>query len=262
VIYRLAAIDLDATLLGPALTLSERNGAALHRLAERGVVVAVATARWRHAALRPFDGLGRELAAIACAGADVRLAGGEVVRQDPLPAAFVPFLAELCERAGWEASLCLPDRVYGLAPQLPPWAASAPSHYVPVTSLAGTDLEGLLSVLAQAPPGDPHTGELLGWSESVATYRALTAAGGEILQVNAAGVDKGTGLLALCAALGVDPGEAVAFGDSEVDLPMFAAAGLRVAVANATPEVKARADLITGNAADDGVAEAIERIWA
>lgn len=49
----------------------------------------------------------------------------------------------------------------------------------------------------------------------------------------------------------------VVFGDSFNDLPMFEEADLRVAVANALPEVKAKADIIIGNHDEDAVAEFI-----
>ena len=53
---------------------------------------------------------------------------------------------------------------------------------------------------------------------------------------------------------GVDPAEAVAFGDMPNDLPMLAWAGRGVAMANGHPAVLAAADEVTGSNDEDGVA--------
>lgn len=63
------------------------------------------------------------------------------------------------------------------------------------------------------------------------------------LEWNPASVDKGTGLVQVAALLGVPMAEVVAVGDAENDLPMFAAAGLAVAVAGAAPRAVEMADL-------------------
>ena len=76
----------------------------------------------------------------------------------------------------------------------------------------------------------------------------------DTLDMAPAGVDKGSGVRRALAALGVDPTDAIGFGDAMNDLAMFAVVGHRVAVANAAVEVLAAADEVTGAVADDGVA--------
>lgn len=78
------------------------------------------------------------------------------------------------------------------------------------------------------------------------------------LEVNAPGVTKGRGLLALAAELGLDRRQVMACGDSGNDLEMIRAAGLGVAMGNASPDVLAAADVITLDNNHDGVAAAIE----
>lgn len=258
--YRLLAIDLDGTLLNSSGTVGERTIAALRRAAAEGIVIAPATARWYQAAVRPFAAMSIEVAAIASAGADVRGPGGNVVQQDHLPQDFARFVAELCDRAGWPATLAVPGKAYRRANELPPWAANAPEWLQPVTSLGDVDLSELLAVLAEPDEGDPRMHELLAWDDRVSIYNAVSFAGDGMVTVTARGVDKGTGLLALCHALGIPPAEAVAFGDSEVDLPMMRAAGLAIAVANATGEVKAAADIVIPGPDADGVGEWLETV--
>ena len=79
------------------------------------------------------------------------------------------------------------------------------------------------------------------------------------LEVIAGGIDKGIGLRFLLDHLGIDAGEVLAMGDGGSDLPLLQAAGIGVAMANATAEVKAAADYITTSCDEDGVAVALEK---
>ena len=51
----------------------------------------------------------------------------------------------------------------------------------------------------------------------------------------------------------------VAFGDNLNDLPLFEGADIRIAVANAVPEIKASADFVCGANTEDGVVRYIAR---
>jgi Cof subfamily protein (haloacid dehalogenase superfamily) len=260
--YRLIAIDLDGTLLNSRGVISPATGEALQRAASAGILLAPATARWYQAAVRPFEALGLQVAAIASAGADVRGADGTVLAQDPLPPDFAAFVADLCDRAGWPATLAVPSKAYRRANELPPWAASAPEWLLPVTHLRDADLSGLLAVLAEPQPGDPYLPELEAWRGRVSMHAALVYNGDGMVTLTAPGVDKGSGLLALCRSLGIDPAEAVAIGDSEVDIPMLAVAGLGVCMESGTPETRAAAHRLIPSPDDDGIAVLIDELLA
>ena len=79
------------------------------------------------------------------------------------------------------------------------------------------------------------------------------------LEINAPGVTKGSALLALAEHLGLARSQLMAMGDSGNDLAMLQAAGLGVAMGNATEEVKAAADAVSADNNHDGVAVAIEK---
>ena len=80
------------------------------------------------------------------------------------------------------------------------------------------------------------------------------------------GIDKATGLMAALDELGLPIDGVVAVGDAENDVPMLAASGLGVAVANALPAVKAAAGWVTAGERGAGVAELIDHLlgpsWA
>ncbi len=221
-------------------------------------MIAPATARWYQASIRPFVPLLIPVASVASAGSDVRLPSGDPVLQRALPADFAAFIADLCDRANWDATLATPDFAYRRSDELPPWAANAPEWLKPVTHLRDADLSQLLSVLADLAPDDPHMAELDAWAGRLTVRQAVAYTGGTLLTVTAAGVDKGSALLALCEAMGVDPADAIAIGDSDVDVPMFEVVGHSVAMANASDAVKAAATTVTASADEDGVAKALK----
>ena len=79
------------------------------------------------------------------------------------------------------------------------------------------------------------------------------------LEVIPSAVNKGEGLKSVCRAAGIDIRAAMAFGDSENDIPMLRAAGLGIAMGNAGPDVKAAADAVTLSNNDNGIAAALAR---
>lgn len=78
------------------------------------------------------------------------------------------------------------------------------------------------------------------------------------LDITAPRANKGDGVAALAAALGVDLARTLVIGDQMNDLAMFARAGLSVAMGNGPEVVKAAASHVTGANDADGVAQAID----
>lgn len=79
------------------------------------------------------------------------------------------------------------------------------------------------------------------------------------LEINAVGVNKANGLKALCSRLGIDMSECIAVGDAENDEEMLKAAGLKVAMGNATDRVKTIADVVAPDCENSGVAWVINQ---
>ena len=82
----------------------------------------------------------------------------------------------------------------------------------------------------------------------------------QYLEVVPKGMNKGLAVARMCQMLGVEIADAVAVGDEANDLSMIRSAGVGVAMANGTGEVKAAANYITTRDNNhDGVAEVVER---
>lgn len=71
------------------------------------------------------------------------------------------------------------------------------------------------------------------------------------------GVTKASGLLLALDLMDAPKDGIIGFGDGENDLPLFEESDIAIAVANALPEVKAKADIVTTLTGGRGVAEQI-----
>jgi len=80
------------------------------------------------------------------------------------------------------------------------------------------------------------------------------------LEINQKGVEKGTGLAALCEYLNISLDETAAVGDGEADIAMLRMAGLSIAMENAQELVKQSATLVAPHNDSDGAVWAIEQI--
>ena len=75
--------------------------------------------------------------------------------------------------------------------------------------------------------------------------------------ITAQDADKGKGILAMAAHLGIDPACTMAFGDGGNDTAMIKAAGIGVAMGNALESLKQVADFTTSSVDDNGILNAL-----
>lgn len=80
------------------------------------------------------------------------------------------------------------------------------------------------------------------------------------LDVTALAANKGDGITLLAKAMDTPLAVTCAIGDQANDVPMFARAGLSIAMGQGPAEVRAKADEVTASNDADGVAQAISRI--
>lgn len=268
--YSLLAVDMDGTLLNSKKEVTPRCAAAVRAALARGVCVALATGRCYRQVQRYFARFPALRYAITSSGAAIadRLEDRIVCAQE-LPAAEAARLVEAAQPSdvfpilfsGGEA-LYRPDLLAQMEHfELAPYARTFAESCTPVPDLERVFLRA------------PHPAEKLdlyfATPEGRADYlRRVDGATAELvpcdlagLEINAAGVNKGTGLAALCAHLGVPLSAAVAVGDAENDVSMLRTAGLAVAMGNALDAVKVEADAVVSDCDHDGVAEVIERYF-
>jgi Cof subfamily protein (haloacid dehalogenase superfamily) len=257
---------MDGTLLTvEGTSVSARNAAALRRASEAGARVVIATGRpvvW----LGPVIDAGFAGTAVCMNGAIVYdIAAGQIVSSAPLlPESMQAFVEAL---TGYTDDFSL--AVERLGESLRDfWAEATYDHPWAVGGYQVTDRWSLLA--------DP-AGKLLvrGTGDSASLAKAARAGAAEagvedqlsitystddgLIEVAAAGVNKGYALQQLAQSWGIDASEAVAFGDMPNDVEMLTWAGHGVAMANAHPDVHAVASEIAPHHGDDGVAAVLER---
>jgi phosphoglycolate phosphatase (TIGR01487 family) len=84
---------------------------------------------------------------------------------------------------------------------------------------------------------------------------------GFAIHLQAAGVNKGMAMQELAREMGLFLDEIMAIGDSENDIDMLRAAGVGVAVANASEPVRLAADWVTRETYGDGFVEAVKKYY-
>jgi Cof subfamily protein (haloacid dehalogenase superfamily) len=265
---RLVALDVDGTVLTPQHTITDATRDAVADARARGVRVVLASSR-SPLGLRPIlNTLGlRDEWFIAYQGALVaRWAGPtdlDVLHETRLESATARALEHHAETAGlsvgrytalqWRVSrldstIHRESKITGERALLSsPDQLDRAGDPHKLLLIAGTpQLLPPLDALAAHPPTGTH---------AVRSHRTY-------LEITAAGVDKAAGLTALTAHLRISPSHTAAVGDGDNDVAMFAAAGLTIAMGQASPNVQGHADYITASNAQDGVAAALSRMRA
>lgn len=79
------------------------------------------------------------------------------------------------------------------------------------------------------------------------------------VSVTSATATKLHSVLEITKRIGVDPKDTIGIGDGYNDYPLLSACGLKIAMGNAVPELKAIADFIAPTVEEDGVAVVIEK---
>ena len=79
-------------------------------------------------------------------------------------------------------------------------------------------------------------------------------------EVSRRDINKGKAMEGVCAFLGADIKDTIAFGDSMNDMAMIRAAGLSVAMGNAERRILEAADIVCESCSDAGVARQLERL--
>lgn len=88
---------------------------------------------------------------------------------------------------------------------------------------------------------------------------AMARSADTFIEIFPGGVNKGSALRSVCRELGIRVEETIAIGDQELDIPMIEAAGVGIAMGNAIPELKAKADFVTKTNNEAGIAYALEQ---
>ena len=268
---KMIGLDLDGTLLTDKKELTDRTKAALRRAIELGITVLVASGRpWMGVPeeLRNFPGMRYALTSNGARIIDTKDDG--VIEEHLLSPELALKALAVCGKYDTLQEVYFDGQGYAPEDQM---AYVEKYHrnpsmceYMRKTRLPVKDIRKLVEQenrgldKVQALFADMDERETA-WKE-LEQEKGLELVGSlqYNIEINAAGVNKGTGLVNLGRMLGIRRKEIMAFGDGDNDIAMLREAGFGVAMANADEQVKAAADYITLSNEEEGVAEAIERL--
>lgn len=273
--FRLIVLDIDGTLLDPSDVVTPVVREAIAQARALGIEVALATGR-RLRSTRPIvEELGIALPLVVHNGALVwdtaqdRALSEATFDRPSLEVAVETALEHelgllLIRSPESGERIALPEVPGSAAALVEAAVATRPGDIERLSLDELVDLSDVLTVDLFAPEDELrrvtaqlaqrgfelfHTGPLT-WHTNPPFWAA---------NAHMPGTTKASGVAVLAARLGITLQDVLAIGDGENDLPLLEAAGFGVAMGNAAPQVKARADAVVSGHDEDGVAEAIER---
>jgi len=259
---RLVVCDIDGTMVRHDKSLPDANVAAGKRLVAHGTALTLISARPMSGMLWIADALAIDGPFGAFNGGTIFDRNGVVGTPQRLPPDVAWKILAMLDEAKIDVWLFAHNRWY---------ARDADNPHVPREKLSSgllptlrNDLESLCAE-ADKIVGVSDDKELLKKTEAAmhqATQGQATVALSQpyFLDATALLANKGDGVAAVAAAMNI-PIEAVAvIGDMPNDLPMFARAGLSIAMGQAPEQVRSAADWTTTSNEDNGVAVAIDRL--
>ena len=254
------AVDLDRTLIAKDAALRPRTREAIARVRARGVHVIVVTGRMFRA-VRPYlEEAGLDDPVVCYQGAVVAdPVSGEFLRHVPIPREVALEAIDAVVAAGFHMNCYVNDLLYvaEVTPEARAYAdfQGLEIHEVgPLHEWLHDDPTKLVAV------GDPAALDTLE-AELKPRFRGRLFVSKSLpyfLEFAHPDVSKGAGLQWVADLLGFTAAETVACGDGENDRELLDWAGFRVAVANAHPEILARADLVVPDVEHEGVADLFE----
>lgn len=267
---KMIGLDLDGTLLNDKKEITPYTKEVLRKAIERGIVVLAATGR-------PLTGIPREFRDFPGIRYALTSNGARIIDQQENRIIEEKLLApeqalkvlEICGRYDTLQEVYFDGQGYigqDKLPQIEKYHKNPNMwEYVRTTRIPVPDIYGLVR---QENRGLDKTQALFAdMDERLRAWKELEAEGGVELvgslryniEINASGVNKGTGLVRLGEYLGIRREEIMACGDGDNDEAMLREAGFGVAMENAEENVKQAADYITSSNEEEGVAKAIEK---
>jgi Cof subfamily protein (haloacid dehalogenase superfamily) len=257
----LVATDLDGTLVRSDGTISERSREVIAEVEALGVPVVFVTGRPLRWAEDVFDHVGDHGLAVVSNGALVWDVAADLprLRREIDAATVLRVCAEL--RAAVPGSAFAVETLAGIGLE-PGFMERHPvpdgARRAPIDELVDRPVVKLLARHEELEPQAYWDAAEAAVGEHVTITWSSTST---LLEISAAGVTKASTLALVAAELGVAAEDVVAFGDMPNDLPMLAWAGTPYAMANAHPSVLAAVDHVAPSNDDDGVAEALVRVF-
>ena len=270
---KMVVIDLDGTLLNDNKIISSRNKKALKALQEMGVIVVFASGRTNFMmSLYKYPYVVCDYHISFNGGMIEELKTGNIIKKVAInPETSMEVWKYLSAKA--KTYTCYTEKMMYFTDESKSKIRKKINNY---TALAKQEKINLLPNMNELERREiPHKAEQnvlkfvayeedLGWITDFEDFTnafldlRIEATGYGLTGVFDQNVSKESAIRTLCEKLNISTTEVAAFGDYDNDLNMFNVAGIKVAMQNATQELKNYADYICPNNNNDGIAQFIE----
>lgn len=254
--YKLVAFDMDGTLLNSEKKISDKTVEAINKAIDAGKIVILNTGRCP-AELKEYREVLPRLRYVNCVSGALVYDYEEErsIYESPLSEEEVKTLIQISKETDEMVHLMGITSVVE-KDKVPHMNDYYMGVYQPMYEEVTTKVDNIYDYYV----GNPYSVHKLNiYHHSKAaryhTRKAIKATG---LEMNAKGVDKGTGLKQLCHHLGISIEETIVVGDADNDKEALETAGLAVAMGNAKESIKEISDVIVSDNDHDGCAEVIE----
>ena len=266
--YKLAAFDMDGTLLNSRKEIPSSAVLACKRAAAAGRIVALDTGRAvTELTIFPLTEMGIRYGSCACGTVIYDFEDSLVLAKKTIPESLVPTIVEASGLEDLMLQVMVDGISYVEAADVKRMEHFQMGVYQPLyeatTSYADdvrafalehADRINKMNLYHASPEGRARTLSRLSSLPLDFTFAETTS-----LEITPQGISKGTGLADLCSVLGISIAEAIGVGDAFNDVPMLEMAGLGVAMGNSNEAALGAADVVVGDNDHDGIAEVIDR---
>lgn len=266
---KLIVFDLDGTLLNEYGEIGKDTIKLVGELRKKGMRFSFATGRLHSAIIMHAETLGLESPLISLDGSYIKDSkNGSIIFESYIPEKYVERAEKMADRFLLKIALCQGDAIYyteenALIPQL---LEKYGARFEEVSSYSEVPTNTLeIVITGDYKDSVKHVEDKMtfpySWGLSTQFYKSHSHSGIYYLEIRKKGVSKGTGLKRLCRHLGIKKTETAVLGDWYNDRSLFKTKALKIAVANAVPEIKRMADFITTRTNnEDATAEFLEMV--
>jgi hydroxymethylpyrimidine pyrophosphatase-like HAD family hydrolase len=256
---RLVATDLDGTLVRRDGSVSSYTRQVLAALDLRGIPVIFVTGRPLRWATPVFEHVGSHGLAIVSNGAMVWDVAEHLPRMTRAMEGAVALEVAERIRAAVPGSMFGAERADGFVTEAGyPTGLETGATAASLSELTDRPMLKLLGLHPDLEPDDYwRRAEAAAGDLATVTHSSRRA----LLEISAHGVTKASTLAEVCATLGVEAPDVIAFGDMPNDLAMLTWAGHSYAMADAHPAVVACAGHLAPSHEEDGVARVLAEVF-
>lgn len=258
--YKLLAFDMDGTLLTDSNTILPGTLKAIRQAKEKGIHITVTTGRSLQGIEDYRKILPLDIPVITCNGAMVISPDGNILFEKNLEKNSALFILNYRRRPETRLIFWCKNRLYidRETDETISYAALSNAEYTVYSDPAPYAAEGITKILWIDKP-NIHMHYKLLLSKSSLTCTEYCVSKPEFLEFFHKDVSKGTALEFLCNYLSISSEQSIAFGDGDNDVALLNAAGLGIAMGNASDAAKKAADFVTTSNETDGIALALNR---